>query len=107
MYGSHSAALMISVSTCLPSGIRSFACVGKPAPPSPTSPEARTACKKSSVESIFGGVNSAQVFSPSFSITTACDTSPEASLTSLTAVTLPETEACTGALTGASVSPTI
>ena len=37
-YGSHSAPLITNVSTCLPSGIFSLACVGKPAPPSPTTP---------------------------------------------------------------------
>ena len=105
MYGSHSAALIIRVSTVLSAGTLSFTCVGNPAPPRPTSPEARTAFTKSALVSMQGGVNSASVNSPSFSMITACETSPEASLTSFTAVTFPETVACTGALTYWSLSP--
>gem|GEM_PF-4409658 len=56
IYGSHSAALTISVSGILFFGGFSLIYVGKAAPPNPTRPESRIIWIKSSNDSTFGGL---------------------------------------------------
>ena len=93
---------------CLSGITRSFTCVGKPAPPIPTRPEARTARKKSSRLFTFGGSTpSNRRISPSDSIVTLCTRAPEGNVHSPMADTLPEMEAWIGALMNLSLSPII
>ena len=85
----------------LPSGTLSFTWAGKPAPPRPTSPAARAALASSSLVVMGGGGAMAGSFSilPSDSTTTAWVIWPPVSITWVISVTVPDTEACTGALT--------
>ena len=98
MYGSHSAALMMRVSTSSRFFGLSLMWVGNPAPPRPTSPEARTAFRKSSRDSTTGGRTlSCTRCSPSESMTRALVVRPPGSSRVVTADTVPDTLACTGA----------
>ena len=99
MYGSHSAAFTSTVSTVY-SPLRSsfsLAHVGKAAPPSPTHPLSRTACKNSSAELITGTLRFGSFsIKPSLAMWIACTDFPPARSSEEISVTVPETEACTG-----------
>ena len=104
MYGSHSATLMISVSTFLSEGMLSLTAVGKPAPPKPTSPLLRTAVIRSERLSTFGGAMSGdRRCSPSLSMKIASTLPPSGIVILSIFLTVPETLAWMGALTKASL----
>ncbi len=92
----------------MPSGMFSFTWVGNPAPPSPTMPAVRAAAVSSFLVVMGGGGAMAGSFSilPSDSTTTAWVSCPPEIMTEVISATVPETEACTGALTAALLSPT-
>ena len=92
MYGSHSAPLMITHLIWSRFLTVSLTTVGKPAPPKPTRPLARTASRKSCMVSSFGGAMPSQrASSPSDSISTVCIIRPFEPSISPIFFTVPET----------------
>ena len=116
MYGSHSTPLIITHSGVVPGGGHSFTCVGKHAPPIPTTPAAFTRLTISSgVSSGWSSRRSSlserSMFSshssPSTFMITAVRIYPDASMALPTLSTVPETEECIGALTNPPASAII
>ena len=110
MYGSHSLALTITVST-LPRPELIFTWVGKVAPPMPTMPAFFTISQICSTVRLSGSLGARRegqgVSVKSFSITTLITGTPEKWIRGSTAATVPDTLAWTGAETKAGASPTI
>ena len=105
MKGSHSAPLIISVSTSSRFFGFSLIKVGNPAPPKPTSPDLRIAAIKSSRLSTTGGLtDSSTVCCPSHAMTIVCVRTPLELMKSSMAVTVPDTLEWIGTLINASES---
>ena len=88
-YGSHSAALMSSVSMVLAA---SLTWVGKPAPPTPTRPQAWTAAIRLALSVTTGGTQAGStVCAPSVLMATAVAMLPLAIRSGATSCTVPDT----------------
>ena len=105
--GSHSAPLRMTVSMGLSLGGESLTWVGNVAPPKPTMPASRTASRSFSApaSSARGARDGSHSSRPSFSRITAATRRPPAMMRGWMPLTLPETDACTAALTKPSGAP--
>ena len=110
-YGSHSAPLMMSVCTSTSFGGASFTCVGKAAPPSPTTPASWTACTTCSVRSAsqYGTSRGRTICGAyrSTSIRTASAIVPSGCGHQSTSTTVPAADAWIGTDMKPSASPTL